>query len=96
MLGGNAGAGVLDSQPDIVAGGDHRQLVVRDRTVLGKDRDRAPGRHRVAGIDDQVNQREFELRLVGENGPDVRFDPPFEIDQAAERVGEEVGDRVAQ
>ena len=48
-----------------------------------------PVGHGVAGIDDQVDQRELELRLVGEDRPDAVLDPPFEIDEPAERVREQ-------
>ena len=63
--------------------------------VFGADAHGPPGRHRVARVDDQIDKRELELSLVGERVPDM-VDLPFDVDQAAERVGEEVGDRVLE
>ena len=97
MLGRDAGAGVRDGEHDIVAGGKAEPIVRRRRA-----RSRPaivivpPSRHRVAGVDDEVDQREFELRAGRQSAPDPRRRTPFELDQAAERVGEQVGDRCRQ
>ena len=62
--------------------------------VLGRDQNAAAFGHGVAGIDREIDQREFELRLVDADRPGrVRhLDPEFDID--VHRAGQHVVDGV--
>ena len=54
--------------------------------LLDRDRDRAAFGHRVARVDDQVDQRKLELGLIGEGVPGSSRELPVDLDQAAEGV----------
>ena len=49
-----------------------------------------PFGHGVAGVDDEVHQRELELGAVGKGAPELVVDAPFELDQPAQRMGEQL------
>ena len=66
---------------------------------LGRDRDRAPVRHRVPRVDDKVHEHLLELPLVGPHHPQVRVVRQREPDLLAHQPVQEVAQvrqRIAQ
>jgi hypothetical protein len=87
-LGRNAVPGIRDGNGDEVflrqAGFD--QFLVFRREIARTERDHSAGRHRVAGIDRQVQQRELELGSVHLDGPGLRGRLGAQLDAGGQRL----------
>src|SRR3982751_762049 len=64
--------------------------------VLHRDGQRPACGHRISRIDDEIDERELQLRLVGKGVPEILAVQPLDIDKAAERMSEEVANGVLQ
>jgi hypothetical protein len=67
--------------------------------VPGPDRDRSSVRHRVAGIDDQVDQGELQFMNIYGHRPDIPADIDRQIDITADGAGQKIpegGEALAQ
>ena len=72
-----------------------RQGAAADPDVAGLDLDGAAGRHGVAGVDPQIDDRGLELVRIDLDRPEVFRDRQLDIDRIAqERPVEERGDRI--
>jgi hypothetical protein len=93
-LAGHADAGIGDRDHHVLARPD---LAVRGRIGLvemgvgGLDRELAAARHGVAGIDDEIEERAFELVLVGVREPQPAGEHGLNGDPLAKRPPEEIG-----
>ena len=65
----DADAVVADGDGDILAGGN--RLALAESDVLRRDRHRAAVGHGIAGIDHEVDQRDFEFADVDRDRPDI-------------------------
>src|SRR5690606_32255086 len=92
QLGWDAFALVLDADAQELAGLRMRR---RLRTLEGHANGSALG-HGVARVDQQVDQRQLQLRRVDEEGRDVVGNVPFDRGPVAQRVRDETVDAVAQ
>ena len=54
--------------------------------VVGLDRDDTSLRHRVAGIDHQVQDQQFELGRIDHRGPQLGVLPDFDLHPRPERA----------
>ena len=83
----NPRAGIGDLDLDIVAGiagADRDGFADAEHHIARRQRQPAPIRHRVAGVDREVEQRRGELPAVGEGQPDVAVELPHDLDLLVE------------
>ena len=84
-------AGVGDRHDGVIASG--RFLRPRrgpERHVAGRDGNHAAFGHRVARVDRQVEQHEFDLRRVGERGRQIGRRPHGDVDRRADRAAQQL------
>src|SRR5258708_1050288 len=79
----NSDAGILHTNYDLF----------EFRVVMRRNGDGAALRHRVAGIDDQVDQGRFEFGGVRDNRPDGVVDVDLQTDGATETAVEDIAQR---
>ena len=81
-IGRNAAAGIGDGERDIVAGGAVRRVVGGQRNILRRNRYASAIGHGIAGIDREIDQRQFELGFVDADRPrrGGNIDQEFDID----------------
>ena len=70
-----------------------RRVVRLQPHISCGDRDRPAVRHRVAGIDDQVDQRELQFMNIDGDRPDASPDIDHQLDIAAGRTGQQIAER---
>ena len=93
-LAGNAFAIVPHRQHDIGAGNHFRLLggiFGIEHTVGGFDNQPATAGHGVAGVDRQIEQGIFQLRLIGFAGPEALSRAHLDLDRFAKRPAQHIG-----
>ena len=89
-IGRDAGAGILHRDRDMSAGAG----LAAERIVVRRYRDDAAGGHGVARVDDEIDQRRFELGDVDHDRPDARVDVELQRHRAADAGVEHFAHRI--
>ena len=85
-------AGVADAQPNMIAREQPGQSLRGrriDRDIAGRDLQLAAGGHRIARVDDEIEQRCLELHRIDAAGPQARLERHAEGDCLAKRAAQE-------